>query len=147
MRGQAGNRKSCIYRPMNMNRLLAVAFLALSVSACGSGSTSSASGVEPLEMDGVWVFQHANSGGDDALHSGIAEIRNDCLYVDDAVVVWHEDQIDQASQLIAGIKGGDEPQVSLPGGGTSLDEGDTPIAASITDLCPTRTVWYTSPGS
>lgn|GEM_PF-2489062 len=129
-----------------MNRLLAVACLALLGAACGSGSTSAANDVESLEIDGVWVFQHANSGGDDALHSGVAEIRNDCLYVDDAVVVWHEDQIDQASQLIAGVKSGDEPEVSLPGGGTSLDEGDTPIAASITDLCPTRVVWYTRPG-
>ena len=85
-------------------------------------------------------------GGEDALHSGVAEIKNDCIYVDDAVVVWHDDQIDQASQFIASIKSGDEPQVSLPGGGTSLDEGGTPIAASITDLCPTRVVWYTSPG-
>jgi hypothetical protein len=130
-----------------MDRLLAVAFLALAVGACGSGSTSSASDLEPLEIDGVRVFQHANSGGDDALHGGIAEIRDNCLYVDDAVVVWHEDQIDQASQLIASIRGGDEPQVSLPGGGSSLDEGDTPIPATITDLCPTRSVWYASPGS
>ncbi len=146
MGGQVGNHRSCTYRPMNMNRLLAVAFLALSVGACSSESTSPASDVEPLEIDGVRVFQHANSGGDDALFGGIAEIRNDCLYVDDAVVIWHEDQIDQASQLIASIEGGDEIQVSLPGGGISLDEGDTPIPATITDLCPTRAIWYTSPG-
>ncbi|MGH9166248.1 MAG: hypothetical protein ACREA0_17450 [bacterium] len=129
-----------------MNRFLAVACVALLVAACASGSTSSTNDVESLEIDGVWVFQHANSGGDDALHSGVAEIKNDCLYVNDAVVVWHEDQTDQASQLIASIKGGDEPQVSLPGGGTRLDEGDTPIAASITDLCPTKVLWYTRPG-
>ncbi len=129
-----------------MNRLLAIACHALLLAACGSGSTSSANDVESLEIDGVWVFQHANSGGDDALHAGVAEIRNGCLFVDDAVVVWHEDQIDQAAQLIASIEGGDEPQVSLLGGGTSLAEGGTPIAASITDLCPTRAVWYTSPG-
>jgi hypothetical protein len=130
-----------------MNALLAAACLALLVAACGSGSAPSMNEVESLEIDGVWVFQHANSGGEDALHTGVAEINSDCLYVDDAVVVWHEDQIDQASQLIASIKSGEEPQVSLPGGGTSLDEGDTPIAASITDLCPTRVVWYTSPGA
>lgn len=129
-----------------MNRLLAVACLALLLAACDSDSGSSASDVESLEIDGVRVFQHASSGGDDALHSGIAEIKNDCLYVDDAVVVWHEDQINQPSELIASIKSGDEPQVSLPGGGTSLDEGDTPLAASISDLCPTRVVWYTTPG-
>lgn len=129
-----------------MNRLLVVACLALLASACGLGSTSAANDVEPVEIDDVWVFQHANFGGDDALHGGVAEIRNDCLYVDDAVVVWHQDQIDQATQLIASVKSGDEPQVSLPGGGISLDEGDTPIAATITDLCPTRAVWYTRPG-
>lgn len=128
-----------------MNRLLAVASLVLLIAACGSGSTTSGNDLESLEIDGVWVFQHANSGGDDALHSGLAEIKNDCLYVDDAVVVWREDQIDQASQLIASIKTGDKP-VSLPGGGISLDEGDMPITASITELCPTRVVWYTWPG-
>lgn len=129
-----------------MKHRLAVACLALLVAACGSEPTPSSSDVEALEIDGVRVFQHAIFGGDDALHGGVAEIENECLYVDEAVVVWHEDQIDQAAQLIASIKSGDEPQVSLPGGGISLDEGDTPIAASITDLCPTRVVWYTRPG-
>lgn len=128
-----------------MNRLLVVACLALLSAAC-DGSSSAANDVEPVEIDDVWVFQHANPGGDDALHGGVAEIRSDCLYVDDAVVVWHQDQMDQATRLIASVKRGDEPQVSLPGGGISLDEGDTSIAATITDLCPTRVVWYTRPG-
>lgn len=129
-----------------MNRLQTLWCLALLVAACGSASTSSANDVGAVEIDDVWVFQHDSLGGDDALHGGIAEIRNDCLYVDDAVVVWHQDQIDQATQIIANIRSGDKPQVSLPGGGISLDEGGTPIAATITELCPTRAVWYTRPG-
>lgn len=80
-----------------------------------------------------------------ALHGCVAEIRSSCLYVDDAVVVWHESQIGQAEGLITDINARERPEVLLGGGGISLDEGDTPIPSVITDLCPTRVVWYSSP--
>lgn len=114
-------------------------------ASCDSGSTSATAGVEPTEIDDVWIFQHDSLGGDGAGHGGVAEIRNSCLYVDDAVVVWHESQIGQAEDLIRDIKAGERPEVLLGGGGISLDEGDTPIPSVITDLCPTRVVWYSSP--
>lgn len=128
-----------------MRALWIVACVALLAASCDSGSTSAGDGVEPTEIDNVWTFQHDSLGGDAALHGGVAEIRNNCLYVDDAVVVWHESQIGQAEDLITDIKAGGRPDVLLGGGGISLDEGDTPIPSLITDLCPTRVVWYSSP--
>jgi hypothetical protein len=129
-----------------MKRLLIVACVALVAASCDSGQTDAVEGVEPAQIDNVWIFQYDSLGGGDALHGGIAEIKDDCLYVDDAVVVWHRDQIDEAGELIDRIQGGEQPQVSLGGGGISLDEGDTPIPETINELCPTRTVWYTRPG-
>lgn len=128
-----------IERLTGMGRLFLPIVLALFMTACTSG-------VEPVEIDEVWVFQHNPAGGSDtALHSGVAEIKDGCLYVDDAVVVWRKSQIDQAENLIKEIRAGEQPDVRLGGGGISLDEGDTPIPSVITDLCPTRVVWYSSP--
>lgn len=130
-----------------MKRLVIAACVAVIAAACDSGQTEAAEDVEPAQIDNVWIFQHDSLGGGDALHGGTAEIKNDCLYVDDAVVVWHRDQIDQARELINRVQDGEQPQVSLGGGGSSLDEGDIPIPETINELCPTRTVWYTRPGA
>ncbi len=82
-----------------------------------------------------------------ALHSGVAEIENGCLYVDDAIVVWQTDQIDQAAQTIANLRAGEQPELRIGGGGISIEEGATPedIPSVITDRCPTSTVWYGNP--
>lgn len=126
-------------RLTHMSRLPLAIVVAVFTVACTSG-------VESVKIDDVWVFRHRPaSGGDAALHSGVAEIKDGCLYVDDAVVIWDKSQIDQAEELIAEIKAGGQPEVLLGGGGISLDEGDTPIPSVIAELCPTRAVWYSSP--
>ena len=99
-----------------------------------------------LTFLGVWVFQHDPETVMQALHSGIAEIVNGCLYVDDAIVVWHVDRLDEAARVIAAVQSGEQPDLLIGGGGISLDEGASPedLPPVITDLCPTSVVWFGS---
>jgi hypothetical protein len=112
-------------------------------------ATRGAEGVEAIQIDRVWVFQHDPVGWDDALHGGSAEIQDGCLYVDDTIVVWHVDQLEQATQIIADLKAGRQREMLIGGGGISLDEGASPeeIPAIITEHCPTSAVWYGAPTS
>jgi hypothetical protein len=114
--------------------------------SCGSDkATSPDQMIESVQLNDVWIFQQDSLEGNDAFHVGTAEIRNDCLYVGDAVVVWDHKQTSRAEELIASVNNGEQPEVSLGGRGTSLDKGDVQLPATITRLCPTRMVWYTSP--
>lgn len=125
-----------------IRRLLTVVLIGTLAAACGSGSNQ----IDAVEIDGVWVFQHSNSGGDDALHNGTAEIRDGCLYVGDAVVIWHSAQVEEAAELVTATLAGESRQVSLPGGGVSLEEGETPFPEAVSSRCSTDTLWYTRPG-
>ena len=100
--------------------------------------------IEARQIDDVWIFSHNPNGGGDALHTGAATIDNGCLYVDGAVVVWHVDSIDQAEATITAVQAGEQPMLSIGGGGASLEEGATSLPAEITDRCPTSTVWFGS---
>lgn len=104
-------------------------------------------GIDALQIDGVWVFTHDPEGADAALHSGAPEIVNGCLVVDNTVVVWHVDRLDEADEAVAAAKAGESPQLLIGGGGISLDEGASPdeIPSIITDLCPTSAVWFGAP--
>jgi hypothetical protein len=104
-------------------------------------------GIEPVQIDGVWVFQYDADAGMDALHSGVAEIVDGCLYVDGAIVVWHTNQLDEAARVIAAVKSGEQPDLLIGGGGISLDEGASPddIPAVVTDRCPASVVWFGAP--
>lgn len=139
-------------------------FVLLTVS-CGSGSTSDATTtlipqttessevadtIEAVRIDGVWVFQYEPVPGRVSLtasHGGVAEIKDSCLYVDDSIVVWQEDQIDQVAQTIADVHADQQPDLRIGGGGISLDEGASPeeIPSEITERCPTTGVWWQSP--
>ncbi|NNF65107.1 MAG: hypothetical protein HKN07_12740 [Acidimicrobiia bacterium] len=101
--------------------------------------------IEARKFDDVWIFSHSPDGGDGALHTGVATINNGCLYVDGAVVVWHVDSIDQATATIEAVQAGQQPTLSIGGGGTSLEEGATSLPAEITDRCPTSAVWFGTP--
>ncbi len=83
----------------------------------------------------------------EALHSGTPEIVDGCLVVDNTIVVWHVDRLDEADEAVAAAKAGESPQLLIGGGGISLDEGATPdqIPSTITDLCPTSAVWFGAP--
>ena len=114
---------------------------AVGMESPGGGATPD---VEAMQIDGVWVFQHNPDGSNAAHHSGTAEVVDGCLMVDDTIVVWHVDRIDDATQAIAAIKAGDTPQLLVGGGGISIDEDASPdlIPAVINERCPTRAVWY-----
>lgn len=155
--------KAVPYRLRYMKGLLMTACFALLTATCTSGPASDATTtstpntsassevagtVEALRIDGVWVFQHQPGEVSlTALHGGVAEIKNECLYVDDAIVVWRTDQIDQAAQAIADVQAGEQPDLRIGGGGISIDEGAAPedIPSVITERCPTTTVWYGNP--
>ena len=105
--------------------------------------------VEHVQIDGVWVFYRTPDPDGvflQALHGGDAEIRDDCLYVDDTIVVWHVDQLDEAAQVIADVRAGEQSEPLIVGGGMSLDEGASieDFPAVINERCPTSAVWHAS---
>jgi hypothetical protein len=104
-------------------------------------------GVRAIQIDGVWVFAYAPGGGMDALHGGTPEIVDGCLVVDGAIVVWNSGRLDEATAAIAAVKAGERPQLLIPGGGLSLDEGTDPsqIPEAISELCAADTVWFAAP--
>jgi hypothetical protein len=138
--------------------LMAVVVLAV---ACSAGTTDGSntgeiaategsadvSGIESVEIDGVWVFRHEPEVSMDALHSGTPEIVNGCLMIDNTVVVWHPDTLEDAAAAIAAAKAGDSPQLLISGGGISVSEGADPtsIPDVISDRCPTDAVWFGAP--
>ena len=126
---------------------VASAGIALAFSVGGSNNPEGRDGPEALQIDAIWVFQHQPESANRALHGGMPEIVNGCLYVDGAIVVWHVNRIDEAAQTIAAVRAGESPQLLIGGGGISLDEGASPdqIPAVITDRCPTSTVWFGAP--
>ena len=105
--------------------------------------------VAAVKIDDVWVFQHDPVAWDDALHGGSAEIRDGCLYVDSAIVVWHVDEMVGVGEIIANLKAGQHREVLIGGGGIGLDEGASPeaIPAAINEHCPTSAVWFGAPNS
>ena len=141
--------------PVAVLALLVVGATAAACSVGGGGATAeddsppvrSDGGIEALQIDGVWVFQHQPEAAMNALHGGTPEIVDGCLVIDNTIVVWHVDRIDEATEAIAAVKAGESPQLLIGGGGISLDEGDRPdqIPAVITDRCPTSAVWFGAP--
>ena len=104
-------------------------------------------GIDALQIDGVWVFQHQPEFAMDALHGGTPEIVDGCLVIDNTIVVWHVDRIDEAAAAISAVKAGESPELLIGGGGISVDEGARPdqIPTVITDQCPTSAVWFGAP--
>ena len=141
--------------PVAVLALLVVGATAAACSVGGGGATAeddsppvrSDGGIEALQIDGVWVFQHQPEAAMDALHGGTPEIVDGCLVIDNTIVVWHVDRIDEATEAIAAVKAGESTQLLIGGGGISVDEGDRPdqIPTVITDRCPTSAVWFGAP--
>jgi len=104
-------------------------------------------GIRAYESDEVWLFEHASETGDDALHGGTPVIVGRCLYVDDAIVVWHAEGPDAAEAAVAAARAGTNVVLSIPGGGLSTAEGADPddLPNIITERCDTTAVWFAAP--
>ena len=68
-------------------------------SACAVDETA---GVDAQQLGGVWVFTYSETPtmSMDALGGGPASVVDDCLLLDDAVVIWHDDQLDTVEDVI-----------------------------------------------
>ncbi len=121
--------------------------IASNVNASSAPDEGDDGGVTAIQIDGVWVFEYTPNGGMDALHSGIPEIIDGCLVIDDTIVVWDSARLDEAAAAISAAKAGESPQLLIAGGGLSLDEGTDPsqIPDAITEKCQTRAVWFAAP--
>ena len=139
--------------PVTVLALLVAGATAAFTVGCGATAEDdlppvrSDGGIEALQIDGVWVFQHQPEFANQALHGGTPEIVDGCLVVDNTIVVWHVDRIDEATEAIAAVKAGESPQLLIGGGGISVDEGARPdeFPTVITDRCPTSAVWFGAP--
>jgi hypothetical protein len=67
-------------------------------------SAAETAGIEALQIDGVWVFQHQPEFAMNALQGGTPEIADGCLVIDNTIVVWHVDRIDEAAEAISAAK-------------------------------------------
>ena len=113
--------------------------------SCGSDTAISPEPmVESAQLNDVWIFRQDSLEGSEDLHVGAAEIRNECLYVGDAVVVWDHEQLNQAEELIAKVRAGEDQEISLGGRGARLDDLDTQTSVTISHVCPTQMVWFTA---
>ena len=122
-----------------------VAAMAVLVAACsGASDDGPASSIEAQQVGGVWVFSHDPTSGMDALHGGTPEIVDGCLVIDDTIVVWHVDTMDEAAAAVAAAQAGESPPLLIAGGGLSVEEGSDPadIPGVITDRCSTDAVWF-----
>lgn len=118
---------------------------------CGTTVTADAGDPGDLtigaeQYDNVWVFEHAPAAGPDALYTGTVSIVDGCLFVGDAIVVWHASRQSDPQALIKAVQAGEDLTVALGGAGIgedSMAEGDPrPIPTFISERCPTTSVWF-----
>ncbi|MFQ5555168.1 MAG: hypothetical protein ACE5GC_07360, partial [Acidimicrobiia bacterium] len=103
--------------------------------------------IEALQIDGAWVFRHHPGPAMDALHSGVPEIVDGCLLVDDTIVVWHADSFGEARDAVAAALAGEPEPLLIGGGGFSLEEGATIewIPDVVSSRCEASAVWFGAP--
>ena len=98
---------------------------------------ASVSGIEALQIDGVWVFQYTSIWYGDGLFSGTAEIVDDCLVVGDYVVIWDASRLAYARALISAVQAGEKPKVEMGGGEYNNEQR----LATVSEHCPATAVW------
>jgi len=131
--------------PRGLKHPLLVSCVMFFLVSCGSDTAISPEPmIESAQLNDVWIFQQDSLEESEDFHVGAAEIRNDCLYVGEAVVVWDQELLNQAEELIVDAQAGEEQEVSLGGRGSRLDDLDTETSAIISDICSTQMVWFTA---
>lgn len=130
--------------------LAGVLGLATAVSACGQtkcdADMKGMQGYQEERSMGVRYFVQTSvsDGSNEALHTGVLRIQQDCLFVGDALVVWHADSRQLVPDLVAELKAGKQVRISLGGGGRSLEEDATTFPTKLQELCGATGVWYSS---
>jgi hypothetical protein len=112
--------------------------LSKAVQADDSGQATE-SGIEALQIDGVWVFQYTSDSYGEGLFIGTAEIVDDCLVVDDTIVIWDLSRLADARALVSAVQAGEKPKVQISGGEFPTTEQ---IRATVFEHCSTTTVWF-----
>lgn len=124
--------------------------LSLLLVATGCGPTVTNPAVQAIQVGDTWVFAYEEtpSTSMDALTSGVVAAVDGCLEVDEAVVVWWPEQLDQVEELVAQVEAGGAPEVQLGGGGSSLAEGASPddFPEAVREHCTPGGVWWSSGG-
>ncbi len=102
------------------------------------------SAFEAVQLDGVWVFQHALYNGYEALLKGSAEIVDDCLLVSGYIVIWHRDHLSDIQAIVSAVQGGEHIEVEIGGGELAPENGAIPgqVPAVVTKHCSTTGVWF-----
>lgn len=87
-------------------------------SACGPVITDDAEVVE-LRVSETWVFTYTEDPlfSWQALHTGPAALKGECLTVGGFVVVWWERHLEDVGALVAAAEAGDALSVTIGGGG------------------------------
>jgi hypothetical protein len=128
---------------------LAVAPSCVSSEADRPSQASAAASLQAETISEVRVFYQDRNVGeghgyDEALHSGLASVVDGCLFLGNAIVVWHPDRSEDATRAVEAALQADGHVWSVEGGGMSLAE-DGPLPTEITQHCPTEEVWFASP--
>jgi hypothetical protein len=121
--------------------------LVLLAGGCASSAEDGAE-VDAQQRDGVWVFTYAEApiANDDALGTGRAAVVDDCLWMGDAVVVWHDRHLTDVDDVIARVLAGEALDLQVGGGGLSLAEGSTvdDFPAVVSEHCSASEIWFSA---
>ncbi|MCK6503493.1 hypothetical protein L6R53_08865 [Myxococcota bacterium] len=124
--------------------------LPLLLVPAGCGPTVKNPAVEAIQVGETWVFAYEDTPSLSmfALTHGTVAAPDGCLAVDDAVVVWWPEQLDQVEALVAEVEAGGAPEVQLGGGGSSLAEGGSgeDFPEAVREHCEPVAVWWSSGG-
>lgn len=117
------------------------------------GPTSDAS-VVAEQVDGIWVFFHAETpaakgvkrASFQARNEGSASIAGGCLYVDKQIVVWGRLRADEVRATVSDVSSGKRVIIRMSGAGRTIREGATQndFPKVITEHCPTTSIWWAS---
>lgn len=116
-----------------------------SASGAGTGTTPQL-GYREHRYQGMKYFVQngASEGSDQASHSGVVRLQNDCMFVGDALVIWHRTAKQFVPDLLAELKAGNPAQLSLGGGGRSLAEDGDVFPSALQEQCGATEIWYSN---
>jgi hypothetical protein len=122
--------------------------------ACGGGSdetperaSTAPASIESAQVHGTWIFLNQPELALEARLEGTAQVLDECLRVDEYVVVWQKADAPIVETFVASLAERPSRRVGLGGGGSSIAEGG-PFDATldeVTQRCPTSAIWFSGP--